>query len=405
VSGEHAYEVLVVGGGPAGSTIALRLAQLGHHVCLVEAKDFPRHHIGEALSPGVGALLEFLGLTDAARDVGGLVFDAADICWGADSYERKPMDPRGFTVDRGRFDAHLLAAAQAQGAVLLQPAVAVEHVRTPTGWCVTCRDREKTFSIRANVLVDATGRRGFLPKSRTQTSPPTAALFGYWIGFGLPSRPRILAGPGQWYWGSPVPGSRFNAMMFIDRRDLRRRRGSAAQHYRDGIAALELGADAMAGDVSGCDATCYIDGRCAGADCLKVGEAAFAIDPLSSSGVQAAMQSALAGSVAVHTALLRPSSAIIAGSFYADHVRHVSIRHSRMSAKHYAEHRRHADLPFWRSRSNVVEHDAAPDPGFDIRFVPCAVDDFVELRPALCHASLPRPVAFVGGQPLISVKV
>ena len=54
-------KICVVGAGPAGSTYAARMAQLGHDVSLVEAARFPRAHLGESLSPGVLPLLERTG--------------------------------------------------------------------------------------------------------------------------------------------------------------------------------------------------------------------------------------------------------------------------------------------------------------------------------------------------------
>lgn len=395
-----ACEVAIVGAGPAGSTMALRLAQLGHRVCMIEAKAFPRSHIGEALSPGVRALLEFLRVNEVAR--GAVTFDAADICWTSEGYERNPMDPRGFTVDRGLFDARLVDAARAHGVTLLQPVIAVGQVRTQTGWRIGCRAGADAFDVNADFLVDASGRRGLLPKSRTRTSPPTAALYGYWTGSALPELPRILADTQRWYWGSPVPGGRFNVMAFTDASDLRNRAASLTALYRQWAAALKLDASvALDGSAASCDATCYIDEECVGKGYLKIGEAAFAIDPLSSSGVQAAMQSALAGAVAVHTALLRPQSAAVAKAFYADHVRHVSTRHRRMSAMHYAETYAHANTPFWRARSRAVPDERVTSGRFDIHLVPCAVGDFIEMRAALHDEALPRPIAFAAGAPLI----
>lgn len=50
-------DICIIGGGPAGSVLAARLAQFGLRVCLVERAEFPRRHLGESLSPGVLPLL------------------------------------------------------------------------------------------------------------------------------------------------------------------------------------------------------------------------------------------------------------------------------------------------------------------------------------------------------------
>ena len=60
-------EVCVIGGGPAGATIARRLALPGHEVCLLEREIFPRAHIGKSLAPGILALLDFLGIREQIR--------------------------------------------------------------------------------------------------------------------------------------------------------------------------------------------------------------------------------------------------------------------------------------------------------------------------------------------------
>jgi flavin-dependent dehydrogenase len=413
-------EILVVGGGPAGAAAALRLAQLGHDVCLLERKPFPRRHVGEALSGGVRAQLEFLGVAGDVEAANFLRFGSAEVSWSADGFEQKPMDPNGFTVDRAIFDQLLLDAARRAGVRIIQPAVARRAEKLPHCWRIGAETDERNRSIRAQFVIDASGRTSFLaPRRRIETSPRTLALYRYWQGAGLPETPRIEAGPRQWYWGSPVPGGRFNAMVFIDGKTGLRGRAALAQHYRALIGASHLlaGADAaeLAGPVLSCDATSYRDELCVGDGFFKIGEAAFAIDPLSSSGVQAAIQSALAASVAVHTLLSRTDATAVAQSFYADHVRHAASQHAAWAAQNYRDHRRYSDAEFWRRRADGREasdqrgesrgdrqrwrKEARFAVSDDVKTceVPCVVGDFVELRPAVSHRTLSRPVAFIGG--------
>jgi flavin-dependent dehydrogenase len=410
-------EILIVGGGPAGSVAALRFAQLGYNVCLLERKRFPRPHIGEALSGGIRAQLQFLGVAGEVERANFLRFGSAELRWSTDRFERKPMDPDGFTVDRTLFDRILLETAQRAGVRIVQPALARRTERFPSFWHIGAETNEGNISIRARFVIDASGRAGFLPRRRIETSPRTLALYGYWRGAGLPATPRIEAGPHQWYWGSPVPGGRFNAMVFLDRKMRRHGRATLPQYYHALIGSSDLfaGADAaeFEGNVLSCDATSFEDEHCFGDGFLKVGEAAFAIDPLSSSGVQAAIQSALAASIAVHTVLSKPASTTVARSFYAQHVRHATAQHAAWAAQNYREHRRYSAEAFWQRR---VAAGGASDPpvesgagrwrkddrvavsaGVTIRDIPCVVGDFVELRSAVSHRALARPVAFIGG--------
>jgi flavin-dependent dehydrogenase len=412
-------EILVVGGGPAGSTTALRLAKLGHDVCLLERKQFPRPHVGEALSGGTRAQLEFLGVAGEVERAGFLHFDSAELSWNMNGFEHKPMDPNGLTVDRALFDQILLNAAQLAGIRIVQPAVARQAERFPLYWRIGAETSEESISIRAQFVVDASGRGGFLPRRRIETSPRTLALYGYWRGAGLPATPRIEAGARQWYWGSPVPGGLFNAMVFLDRNIWRDGRTTLLEHYRALIEASHLFACASAAElesrVLSCDATSFEDRHCFDDGFLKVGEAAFTIDPLSSSGVQAAIQSALAASIAVHTVLTKPAATPVVQSFYSQHVRQTAAQHAVWAAQNYQENRRYSDEVFWRRRmenseasdvlveSSVSRRDWRKDdrvaisPNVKIQDVPCVIGDFIELRPAVSHRTLSRPVAFICG--------
>jgi len=409
----------VVGGGPAGSAAALRLAQLGHDVCVLERKPFPRPHVGEALSGGVRAQLEFLGVAGEIERANFLRFDCSELSWSTDGFERRPMNPNALTVDRALFDQILLDAAQHAGVRTVQPAIARRAERSPTCWHLGAEANGESISIRAQFVVDASGRPGFLLRRRIETSPRTLALYGYWRGAGLPVTPRIEAGARQWYWGSPVPGGRYNAMVFLDPNMRRDGRATLQQRYHALIEASHLFAGASAAELEGgvlsCDATSFEDKQCFGDGFLKIGEAAFAIDPLSSSGVQAAIQSALAASIAVHTALSKPAATPVAQSFYAQHVRHAAAQHAAWAVQNYREHRRHSDEEFWRRRVTAGNAVDAPvergvsrqdwrkdnrvmiSPDVKIENAPCAVGDFVELRPVVSHRALSRPVAFICG--------
>src|SRR3954453_5717742 len=63
-------DVCVIGAGPAGSTFAARMAQLGHRVHLIERQRFPRRHLGESLTPGVMTLLRAAGLHETIEAAG-----------------------------------------------------------------------------------------------------------------------------------------------------------------------------------------------------------------------------------------------------------------------------------------------------------------------------------------------
>jgi flavin-dependent dehydrogenase len=410
---EQAADVAVVGGGPAGAVAAIRLADLGHRVILLERAPFPRHHVGEALGPGVKAQLGLLGLADLAERTGGLAFGGSMLRWGTERWEARPAHPDAVAVDRARFDAALLDEAARRGAVVLQPAKARRAVRTKTGWRIEVEAGERRHAVACRFLVDASGRSGFLDRRRRRGAPRTFALHAYWHGR-VPVRPAVAAGADHWLWASPVPGLGCSIMTFVDKDGLRRRRADLEGGYRADLAAAGLlGAGAAAaGAVRVHDAAAYEAAICAGADWLKIGEAAFALDPLSSSGVQKAIATALLGAVVVNTVLRRPADAAAALDFYRDEQRRTAEQHQVWAGGVYREHRRHADAPFWAARAAAAAEEEPPSPqpaaplraderlalAPDARFEEVATvgAEFIEPRLGIVHPAASRPIAFVG---------
>ncbi|MEU9128456.1 NAD(P)/FAD-dependent oxidoreductase [Kitasatospora sp. NPDC048540] len=428
-------EVCVIGAGPAGAVCAKRLAELGHQVLVVERYCFPRPHVGEALTPACWPLLEVLGVRPAVQAAGFRPATESLVRWRDERAEvvRLPAGVAGLTVDRGRFDRILLDAAVSAGARVLQPATARRARRTSAGWEVPLRSAGGDATVRARFLVDASGRGFALGGRKEPTAPRTIALHGLWHGARRPGPPtRVLAERDAWFWGTLRPDGSFRAMVFMDPRMLRRfgvGRAGLDGCYRGllhGSALLDGLADArQAGPVSVCDATAFADPEPVGEDSIKIGEAAFALDPLSSSGVDKAMQTAMAASVTVHTLLAAGHDRQAAMDFYRDSQRRSVEQHAQWAAGHYAEHRIHRDRPFWLHRGPLRQEStpakgraskggaSAPDPvppgptvpdpwvrlapTAALVDTPCAVGDRVELRRALSHPGLPRPVAFVDG--------
>jgi hypothetical protein len=162
-----------------------------------------------------------------------------------------------------------------------------------------------------------------------------------------------------------------------------------------------------------CDATSYEVGPAVEVDVVRVGEAAFAIDPLSACGVQTAIQSGLAAAATAHS-LISGGDRVAALEYYNDLVRTAAELHARTASALYAEHHRHADEPFWWRRATAPvawPGPATPLPDLmprrirlrqtaALRPTACLVGDTVGRRPALHAPGLDRPVAFLDGHPV-----
>jgi hypothetical protein len=351
----------------------------------------------------------------------------------AESVARQESEP-GFQVDRGRFDALLLACAQQAGATCIQPGHAVAVTARPAfggsaAWHVDVETSGPRVRVAARFLIDASGRRsGLLGRlaSAGRAGPATAALYAYWRGVSLAGwETRVEAGEDSWYWGAPLPDGTFNATVFVDARacaSLRGARRLAA--YRALLAQSTLLAGCMGGelasDVRACDASMFEHEEPAGPTFARAGEAAFAIDPLSSQGVQSALASGLAAAAVAHTILTRPERTPLAIEFLARRQGDIVARHRRLAASHYAARARTTDTPFWRARAVVadppnasqrpsgVRETRAPRDGSlivvspDARLAlrPVLEGSLIDERPTLEHPSLARPTAFLGAVPI-----
>jgi flavin-dependent dehydrogenase len=413
-------DICIIGGGPAGSLLAVRLAQLGHRVCLVERATFPRRHLGESLSPGVLPLLASAGLHAAIASADFAPVRSVSVNWDQGPQRREDPAARGLLVDRGHFDRLLLDHARALGVRVFQPATVVAKVLQDDAWDLRLKTPDGALELRAAFLADATGRAALLRSHRRPTGCRTVALHACWQGRHLPAEPRIEAGVSEWYWGVPLPNNVYNTLVFLDVARFRADRarllttGFRALIQRSGLLAGCPGAR-LVGRVFAADATPYLDEECITPCGIKVGDAALALDPLSSSGVQKAIQTALSGAVVVNTLLRKPERSEAAQRFYRDRLRAASEQHRQWAALQYGTVAARRADSFWADRAAALPASASPAPSLEparpdlpaaaplvvspnVSYVdlPCLDGAFVQVRTAVQHPALGEAVAFLG---------
>ena len=187
-------DVLVIGGGPGGSTVATLLARRGWSVIALEKERHPRFHIGESLLPMNLPIFERLGVMDKVRALGkykaGADFEANnergyntfDFCRALGS-----SPPHAFEVYRQEFDQMLFEHARENGADMRDATrvTRVEH-EDRRRHVATVSDVDGEYTIRARYVIDASGRDAFLAGrkklKRKNRKHQTAALFGHFTG-------------------------------------------------------------------------------------------------------------------------------------------------------------------------------------------------------------------------------
>jgi flavin-dependent dehydrogenase len=420
-----ASDICIIGAGPAGCTLAARMAQFGHRVCLIERARFPRPHLGESLSPGVLPLLEIIGARNAVEAAGFLRVSNVRVQWDQGLQWRRDPRQEGLLVDRGHFDTLLLDRAKGLGVQVLQPAMMRERRWDGNEWHLRIQTDVGMAESRTTFLADASGRAAALPTRRRRTACRTLALYAYWRGRRLPAEARIEAGSDAWYWGVPLPNGSYNTLAFLDFENFRSGpRSSVAARFHDLIARSKLmeGCEdaRLASSVRAADATPYVDETCVTSNSIKVGDAALALDPLSSSGVQKAIQNALAGAVVTNTLLRKSDWSAAAIRFFRENVNTASNSHCRWAAEHYFQVAQHGRGQFWQDRAAQpapAEQPAAPPTTLDQRVppdaivrvsprlefidLPCIEGSFVTIKTALRHPNLEAPMAFLGGWEIV----
>ena len=320
-------DVLVIGGGPAGSTISAFLAQKGRKVVLLEKEHHPRFHIGESLLPLNMPLFDRLGVRKQVEDIGMLKPGAEFNCEGykpAVYYFGKAMDksfPIAYQVRRSEFDHILLKNSAAKGADVRE-GVRVKEVDTERDGAalVTAEDENgNTLTWEARFVVDASGRDTFFAnRFKIKNRNPqhnSSAIFGHFEG--AERRPGDDAGnislywfDHGWYWFIPLRDGATSVGAVCWPYYLKSRKNSVDDFFMDTLRLNPLLADrlknarlmapAMAtGNFS------YQAERMGGKNYLIIGDAFAFIDPVFSSGVFLAMNGAELGAGLVDDALNR----------------------------------------------------------------------------------------------------
>ncbi len=326
-------DVLVIGGGPAGSTAAALLAEKGHRVTLIEKARHPRFHIGESLLPANLPLLEKLGVADQVRAIGMEKWGAEFVSpWHEHKQAfqfanawNKSM-PYAYQVERAAFDEILIRNAASKGARVIEGcrvgAVSFQPETQDALVDTVLEDGIKT-TWRTRFVVDASGRDTLLgnqlkAKIRNEKHNSTA-LYAHFRG----AKRNVGQAEGNitifwfdhgWFWFIPLQDGKTSIGAVTWPYYLKTRTKPLNEFLLDTIALCPQLADCLAEStiVSEVQATgnySYQCDRTHGEQYVLLGDAYTFIDPVFSSGVMLAMNSGFVGADTVDICLRTPAKA------------------------------------------------------------------------------------------------
>lgn len=319
-------DVLVIGGGPAGSAISALLAENGWNVHVLEKDRHPRFHIGESLLPHSLPMLQRLGVLASIEKIGLTKYGAEVVSpyhgRSRTLYFSKALDgsqPFAYQVKRAEFDKILFDNAISKGA-FVHEGVKAKHVKFRPGSTHLVQAEDQTgqsLAWEAKFVVDASGRDTFLSgqfggKCRNPHHN-SAAIFGHFEGV------QRLSGADEgnisiawfdygWWWIIPFKDGTTSVGAVCWPSYLSRRKGTLEQFLQDTIALCPPVAERMTharliGQAYAAANYSYRRETMRGDGYLMIGDAFAFIDPVFSSGVHLALNSATLGADVVDAAL------------------------------------------------------------------------------------------------------
>lgn len=322
------FDVIIIGGGPAGSTAATFLAQKGYDVLVLEKEKFPREHVGESLLPFCWHVLKDLGvLAEMERRFSrkpGVTFSNSD----GDSashwcfrHEIKDESYLSFHVRRAEFDDLLLQNSRKHGATVQEEMTVLQvDMTNPTQASVQAEDKDGVaITYTARMVFDASGQQTFLARQMKTKRPftsltPRAAYSTHWKDAQL--TPDLQAGhikivylggedKAGWIWMIPLAGGRLSVGLAINMdyaNKQRRKLSQETDNWQEALYLQELKSSPAVQEVLS-EATPWgpvnINGDFSyyaeekwGTNFAIIGDASGFLDPVFSSGIYLAIKGA-----------------------------------------------------------------------------------------------------------------
>ena len=357
------YDVVILGGGPGGTSAAIALAKTGASVALCERSHYQDNRVGEMLSPWIRPLLTELGQWERFIQAGHLSSPGIVSCWGSSQpYENEFIfNPygSGWHIDRSSFDRSLALAVTEAGANVFFDTLVVDVYYEERLWNILVRKDGELRNLKADFLINALGRNQFKKEILATERIYLDNLVGVFQFFqNDPSeatedlRMLIEASEGGWWYSAQLPKGKAIAVMMTDK-DFLPIKSTDLEAYWNNSLLKTTYTRARAnnwhpnGRLRIYDACTSRQSSFSGQQWLAVGDAAAAYDPLSAQGILKAISNginaaqAIASSEFSYSVSFKDYNASLLSSF---------TMYTSERCLYYAQERRWENTSFWQRR-------------------------------------------------------
>ena len=354
---KQSFDVLVAGGGPAGSAVALDLSRRGFRVALIEQSAYENFRVGETLPPEIRKLLMELGVWERFLASDHVPSYGIRSAWETPSARHHDFlyNPygSGWHVDRARFDAMLACAAAHAGAELIVSArITAIHQDGNRQWLLEVAQEGESRTLHGRWIVDATGRKALIARKLGSRAKVVDRLIG-----AVAVLPRteneqwtlIEAVENGWWYSAPLPAAR-TVFAYMTDSDLWRKSNWGELLKSAPLTSQRAVAMEVQPQIYIVAAASVLHQPVSGSNWIATGDAALAFDPLSGLGIYKTIETALRSSAAIARTLGGdPSGMVEYENWTAEGFgSYLSIRR-----QYYASVERWPGSRFWQRRAAI----------------------------------------------------
>ena len=349
------YDIIIVGGGPAGSTAGTLLAKQGWKVAIFEKEQFPRFKIGESLLPGSLCTFERMGVkekidrADVIVKYGGKIVSACGTSSNRFLFSNvfRCKYPTAYQVERSRFDHILLDHAAETGCEVRQGEKVTDFSCDQDGVTI----HTTTGEFRSRYLIDCSGRNSLVGTHfNLRRNYPELRKFSLYAHFEGVDRPtgidgtltQMVRGRDRWFWIIPITASKTSIGVVLDAQTFKRMKLSPEAAFLRILQENPKVIDQMSGarrvtDVYATGDFSFRNQRFTGDRWVLAGDAAGFIDPVWSSGVFIAVLSGEKAADILDRVLRRPERRPVEFKRYERHLGRVMDLYLRLVNSWYTQ--------------------------------------------------------------------